>query len=295
MYLNTDFATISVADTVTFYTGDTEVSVQVFNPLSQQKEQLVLILGNQRLEVDALGLVDKEELVRMISQISDRQVTIDAANHKCTTTVQALLRGYVDKNDIRVYTESSPFTIVMEEDYQLDIADAYYYVGGLTGWLLENRSMAFAKDSEGVFRLNFNVPAGVDEWFKVFPSTTTDWNGDFVVPLTFGAGLGTGSFSNKDRIDSSWHIDACDTDKDYTLILDFLTMSYTLGEGRFTSIKGDVNCDAQVGIGDIVAITNVMAGIEDDPGVKAHADVNGDGEVGIGDIVAITNIMANGQ
>ena len=56
--------------------------------------------------------------------------------------------------------------------------------------------------------------------------------------------------------------------------------------------KGDVNVDNQVGIGDIVAITNVMAGITTDAAVKTRADVNGDGEVGIGDIVAITNIMA---
>jgi hypothetical protein len=62
---------------------------------------------------------------------------------------------------------------------------------------------------------------------------------------------------------------------------------------------GDVNSDGEVGIGDIVAITNVMAGIfqegmDDDAinALKARADVNGDGNVGIGDIVAITNIMA---
>ena len=57
-------------------------------------------------------------------------------------------------------------------------------------------------------------------------------------------------------------------------------------------ILGDVNGDGEVGIGDIVAITNVMAGITTDAAIKARADVNGDGEVGIGDIVAITNIMA---
>ena len=58
------------------------------------------------------------------------------------------------------------------------------------------------------------------------------------------------------------------------------------------TLKGDVNADGQVGIGDIVAITNIMAGIENDAAMKARADVNGDNEVGIGDIVAITNIMA---
>ena len=55
---------------------------------------------------------------------------------------------------------------------------------------------------------------------------------------------------------------------------------------------GDVNGDGTVGIGDIVAITNVMAGIETDPDVVSRANVNGDESVGIGDIVAITNIMA---
>ncbi len=55
---------------------------------------------------------------------------------------------------------------------------------------------------------------------------------------------------------------------------------------------GDVNLDGQVGIGDIVTITNIMAGIDKDEATKARADLNGDGSVGIGDIVVITNIMA---
>jgi arabinan endo-1,5-alpha-L-arabinosidase len=59
-----------------------------------------------------------------------------------------------------------------------------------------------------------------------------------------------------------------------------------------SGLVGDVNNDGEVGIGDIVAITNVMAGIETDTATISRADVNGDGEVGIGDIVAITNIMA---
>ena len=295
MYLNTAFTTISVADTVTFYVGDAETSVQVFNPLSQQAEQLVLLVGKQRLDVDAEGMVSKEQLADIISQMGDRQVTIDMVNGRRITTVQAVLRGYVDKNDLRVYTESAPFTIVMEEDFQLDLADAYYYLGGLTGWNLEDRSMPFVKDSEGVFRLTFTLEANREEWFKVIPSTTTDWSGDFVGPIENGAGLGSGLLDNEDSSNNAWRIIASEQDKDYTLILDFIAMTYTLGEGRFTSIVGDVNGDAQVGIGDIVAITNIMAGTAVDPGVKAHADINDDGEIGIGDIVAITNIMANGR
>ena len=58
------------------------------------------------------------------------------------------------------------------------------------------------------------------------------------------------------------------------------------------SVLGDVNGDGTVGIGDIVAVTNIMAGIETNPDYIARADVNGDQSIGIGDIVAITNIMA---
>lgn len=55
---------------------------------------------------------------------------------------------------------------------------------------------------------------------------------------------------------------------------------------------GDVNGDGAVGIGDIIAVTNVMAGSVSDPAVIERANVNGDSSVGIGDIIAITNIMA---
>ncbi|MBQ3630632.1 MAG: dockerin type I repeat-containing protein [Prevotella sp.] len=66
-----------------------------------------------------------------------------------------------------------------------------------------------------------------------------------------------------------------------------------LGSGESTApIKGDVNGDGEVGIGDIVSITNVMAGIETNEAIIKAANVNGDNEVGIGDIVTITNIMA---
>ena len=68
-------------------------------------------------------------------------------------------------------------------------------------------------------------------------------------------------------------------------------LPFTINTG---GLRGDVNHDHQVGIGDIVAITNFMAG---NAGTVTHAeaDVNGDGDVGIGDIVAITNIMAGAE
>ncbi len=72
----------------------------------------------------------------------------------------------------------------------------------------------------------------------------------------------------------------------------YIDISWVDYDGESEGIRGDVNGDGEVGIGDIVAITNVMAGITTDAGILERADVNEDGEVGIGDIVAITNIMA---
>ena len=60
------------------------------------------------------------------------------------------------------------------------------------------------------------------------------------------------------------------------------------------AIEGDVNSDGQVGIGDIIAITNFMASTDASLTLE-QCDINGDGEVGIGDIIAITNIMAGAQ
>ena len=64
-----------------------------------------------------------------------------------------------------------------------------------------------------------------------------------------------------------------------------------LFESELPVVMGDVNGDGQVGIGDIISVTNFMAGTSGEVTLE-QADVNGDGEVGIGDIITITNIMA---
>ena len=70
------------------------------------------------------------------------------------------------------------------------------------------------------------------------------------------------------------------------------TVAVTYDSVEGAGLIGDVNNDGTVGIGDIVAVTNIMAGINTDAATMSRADVNGDGDIGIGDIVAITNIMA---
>ena len=59
----------------------------------------------------------------------------------------------------------------------------------------------------------------------------------------------------------------------------------------YVLMAGDVNKDNEVGIGDIISVTNFMTSGEGNNVTLDLADVNTDGEVGIGDIISITNIM----
>lgn len=66
-----------------------------------------------------------------------------------------------------------------------------------------------------------------------------------------------------------------------------LTISYSVN----SAVPGDANKDGKVGIGDIIAIENIMAGKTDGYDLDA-ADANQDGQVGSEDIVTIINFMA---
>ena len=69
-------------------------------------------------------------------------------------------------------------------------------------------------------------------------------------------------------------------------------ITFDYNSGTSATVKGDVNGDGEVGIGDIISVTNFMAVGEQSGITLEQADVNGDGEVGIGDIITIANIMA---
>lgn len=58
-------------------------------------------------------------------------------------------------------------------------------------------------------------------------------------------------------------------------------------------LRGDVNGDGEVNVGDLVSVSNYMAG--DDSVSKDAADVNQDGEVNVGDMVVISNIMSGNE
>lgn len=56
-------------------------------------------------------------------------------------------------------------------------------------------------------------------------------------------------------------------------------------------LRGDVNIDDEINVGDLVSVSNFMAG--DESISKVDADANEDDEVNVGDMVTITNIMAD--
>jgi hypothetical protein len=58
-------------------------------------------------------------------------------------------------------------------------------------------------------------------------------------------------------------------------------------------LRGDVNGDGEVNVGDLVSISNFMAG--DKTVSRIAADVNQDGEVNVGDLVVISNIMSGNE
>ena len=61
-----------------------------------------------------------------------------------------------------------------------------------------------------------------------------------------------------------------------------------------STLPGDVNGDGEVNVGDLVSVSNFMAGEGGDITLEA-ADVNGDGEVNVGDMVVISNIMSGNE
>lgn len=234
-YLNTEYASIQVGEKVTFNADDNNEKVKIIDPTIQQVDGLRLLIGNAKLDVDKNGMVSKAQLKDAIKKMNNRLIETDVPNHIRTSSVQAVVRGYCDKNDIRVYSESSTFTIAMEEGFNIVVADSYYYVGDKNTWNPIDRTMPLTKEREGVFTLTFQQPAGSNHWFKVTPSTTTDWFGDMICPVIDQASIGIGAFdSTKDG--GSWYIPAPSTEKTYTLILDFNTMKYSLVEGTSTDI-----------------------------------------------------------
>jgi len=59
------------------------------------------------------------------------------------------------------------------------------------------------------------------------------------------------------------------------------------------NLRGDVNGDGTVGIGDIKILDLVYSGMLTDPELVARGDVNGDGTLGVGDILMLQLLYCN--
>jgi len=69
------------------------------------------------------------------------------------------------------------------------------------------------------------------------------------------------------------------------------TAPYQWGK-KPADVEGDVNGDNEVGVGDLISVSNYMADGDASGVTKEKADVNKDDEVGVGDLITISNIMA---
>ena len=66
------------------------------------------------------------------------------------------------------------------------------------------------------------------------------------------------------------------------------------GNLKKTTVKGDVNADGEVNVGDFAALVNIIFNSEsiDDVTISV-SDINGDGEVNVGDFAALVNLIFN--
>ena len=244
---------------------------------------------NTKADGSGTAYEDGQEVKNLTSKADDT-VTLYAQWEVITYAISYDLDGgTVDGENPTEYTAESTFTL-------LNPTKEGYDFTGWTGTGLDKPTMTvvIAKGSTGdraykaTWELKqYAVTIETTENGTVEASTLTPKHGEqVVITVTPDEGCKLVSLTvngedvTEQVVDGKYTIESVTADVTVTAVF------------AMTLIAGDVNGDGTVGIGDIVAVTNVMAGIEQDGAVKARADVNHDGEVGIGDIVAITNIMA---
>ena len=137
---------------------------------------------------------------------------------------------------------------------------------------------------------NFN---GDDNWENEYDMTKGD-DGKFTVTIE---NVNAGNWEFKVRADKDWSISFPGSNYQLTVNVNNSTVTITFDPSD-NSIEvtvvgpGDVNNDGEVGVGDLISVSNYMAEGEDSGVTKEQADVNKDGDVGVGDLISISNIMA---
>lgn len=275
-YINKDYATIEATEADPIKVSEIGGRVQVVQlPVDADYSELTLIVNNGQIPVSIDGTIDVWDAKQFYE--GKMASTID---------VKAKLRGYVTKDGLKVYTESPVFTISFLLEAQ-PISSNYYYIGSQTDWG-GTPAMPLTKVSDRVFRLVWQVPANIDEWFKFAPEESLagpDWN-NMVCPENNGESVGIGMFVIGDN--GAWKIDANPEEKTYSMTLDFNRGTYTLLECNTT---GDVNGDGKVNTEDIVELLNYMIGKPSGVFIQKNADANHDGSINTADMISIVNII----
>jgi len=73
----------------------------------------------------------------------------------------------------------------------------------------------------------------------------------------------------------------------------FSNFSFDILIAGTKNLRGDVNGDGTIGIGDIKILDLIYSGVLTDPELVARGDVNGDGTLGVGDILMLQLLYCN--
>ena len=212
-----------------------------------------------------------------------------------------------------------------EEDATL--GDSYLYLNSCTLKKEKGQELAISmKNAKAITALQFelmlpdgfSVTQNTDGLYKVDISTdrssSTQHDIVEVKKLAFDRYLilcsstTNKTFAGNDGTAISLYIDVSEnvTDGDYSFVLKNITLACDNGDVFRTNeidasvvvrsdIRGDVNNDQEVNIGDISCIANIVLGdIADSYNLKA-ADVNLDGDINVGDVAYTAEYIINGS
>jgi flavodoxin len=208
---------------------------------------------------------------------------------------------------IRASNHSNRATLIQNWIASLDFAAGQSTVGKLyitiggetqTASLIDNAATRelVTRLQDGPIMLTLNSSGGFEIWGPLgfaLPTSNEQVNaqpGDIV--LYNGNNICLFYASNTWSYTRLGHID----DLTQSQLRSFLkagesNISVTLSLSAGTAgLKGDINGDGEVGIGDVTALVDVLLGGKGDFTV---ADVNGDGEISIGDVTSLVDILLN--
>ena len=88
-------------------------------------------------------------------------------------------------------------------------------------------------------------------------------------------------------------VDVTGINQDIYLEITSTTNKYTVADitDQYSYLRGDVNNDGEINIGDASALIDIILGSQADAATLMRCDVNGDGEVNIGDVASIIDIL----